>query len=1164
MNNDEEKIQDISKKIEREKALINAANLMRQQTNNEAVRSKLDTQMREGRRNLEFFEERLRELQMRRLGHGVDNMSIGGSTLAGSFRNSGGDHVGAPAPPPKDGGGGYGDQYGQHGELMPARGPFPGQPPNSAIPKARPNFTKLDLIKFDTPYLGPRIQLMLSQIQFKLNVEEQYLKGIEKMVQLYQMEGDKKSRADAAARRVESRSKIILLKQALRRYEELHIDMDVDAADDDSINMPNLRKPLTGQLSIRVLSVKDVDHAPLGRFSRAPETFVAVKVEDNVVARTRASRNDRWEAEYHTIVVDRANEVELTVYDKPGEHAVPIALLWVRISDIAEELRRKRIEAENNNAGWVSADRLGSSNRAPPPQFPMGSQGPQFHAPPTSPSLHSQSTVFNPETQSQTSQQAPVMTQPIDAWFNLEPTGQIHLSLNFTKENRPGLMDAGLNRKGALRQRKEEVHEMYGHKFVQRQFYNIMRCALCGDFLKYSAGMQCEDCKYTCHTKCYTGVVTKCISKSNAETDPDEEKINHRIPHRFQPFSNLTANWCCHCGYMLPIGSKKNSRKCTECALTAHAQCVHLVPDFCGMSMAVANQILEGIRSQKRNRQDKGPSMADRTLRQGSKATLSSQGSQQYSSSSSYAPSIVSPEATEAAKLMYSQTAPLRHQGPGPDRNPVSSTTASAAAAAAMAPKPAAQQQPMGQIPDFGPGHYGGPTGYGRPEARDDDLYSASQQQSHSPPQQQQAYNQAAQQRKYNPADYANIGAYPNQPQAQGRPAQQQAQPQTAQQQMYQHPQQQVSSPKPQPLPVSVEPVALSPSGIPVPTKKPLPSATDPGTGQKISLDHFNFLAVLGKGNFGKVMLAETKRSRKLYAIKVLKKEFIIENDEVESIRSEKRVFLIANRERHPFLTNLHACFQTETRVYFVMEYISGGDLMLHIQRGQFGTKRAQFYAAEVCLALKYFHENGVIYRDLKLDNILLTLDGHIKIADYGLCKEDMWYGSTTSTFCGTPEFMAPEILLDKKYGRAVDWWAFGVLIYQMLLQQSPFRGEDEDEIYDAILADEPLYPIHMPRDSVSILQKLLTREPDQRLGSGPTDAQEIMSQPFFRNIVWDDIYHKRVQPPFLPQIKSATDTSNFDSEFTSVTPVLTPVQSVLSQAMQEEFRGFSYAADFE
>lgn len=136
------------------------------------------------------------------------------------------------------------------------------------------------------------------------------------------------------------------------------------------------------------------------------------------------------------------------------------------------------------------------------------------------------------------------------------------------------------------------------------------------------------------------------------------------------------------------------------------------------------------------------------------------------------------------------------------------------------------------------------------------------------------------------------------------------------------------------------------------------------------------------------------------------------------------------------------------------------------------------------------------------------------------------------------------QILLDKKYGRAVDWWAFGVLIYQMLLQQSPFRGEDEDEIYDAILADEPLYPIHMPRDSVSILQKLLMREPELRLGSGPTDAQEIMSHAFFRNINWDEFREKKVPPPFLPQISNPTDTSNFDSEFTSVTPVLTPVQS--------------------
>lgn len=134
--------------------------------------------------------------------------------------------------------------------------------------------------------------------------------------------------------------------------------------------------------------------------------------------------------------------------------------------------------------------------------------------------------------------------------------------------------------------------------------------------------------------------------------------------------------------------------------------------------------------------------------------------------------------------------------------------------------------------------------------------------------------------------------------------------------------------------------------------------------------------------------------------------------------------------------------------------------------------------------------------------------------------------------------------MLNKTYGRAIDWWGFGVLIYQMLLQQSPFRGEDEDEIYDSILADEPLYPINIPRDSVSILQKLLNHNSELRLGSGPSDAQEVMSHAFFRNINWDDIYHKRVPAPFIPTIGSPTDTSNFDQEFTSVTPVLTPVQS--------------------
>ncbi len=417
--------------------------------------------------------------------------------------------------------------------------------------------------------------------------------------------------------------------------------------------------------------------------------------------------------------------------------------------------------------------------------------------------------------------------------------------------------------------------------------------------------------------------------------------------------------------------------------------------------MAVANQILDGIRSQKQRRQEKTLSMSDRTMRPGKTSPASQQSP--YSSQSAppgYGPGAASPDAMEAAKAMYApQTSPQRPQHP--DRT----SSASAAAAAATMAMAGGQMAPAGGKP-AGPGQtsaipdYAGQYDAGYNIRPDQDPYGAQQQQ------QQQQYA-SAQQRKYNPADYANI--YQTQPPVQQQPARPvAAQPQQA---LYQQQPQQPVPIKPQPVEQpQLEPSPTATSGIPLSQKKPLPSATDPGTGQRIGLDHFNFLAVLGKGNFGKVMLAETKRTRKLYAIKVLKKEFIIENDEVESIRSEKRVFLVANRERHPFLTNLHACFQTETRVYFVMEYISGGDLMLHIQRGQFGTRRAQFYAAEVCLALKYFHENGVIYRDLKLDNILLTLDGHIKIADYGLCKEDMWYGSNTSTFCGTPEFMAPEV----------------------------------------------------------------------------------------------------------------------------------------------------------
>ncbi|KAK0938150.1 Serine/threonine kinase [Friedmanniomyces endolithicus] len=1218
--NDDAAVQQLYGKIEREKAIINAANSLRQATNNASVLSRGESQIRDARRNIQYFEQRLQELRTRKdmsnlsmagnggprpPQHGVSGRSgpsgSGGNNQQGYGGNSEGGDYGNPGP------GGY--SMGGAPGLMPPSRPYAPPGPGDRTPRARPNYSKLDLIKYDTAHLGPRIQLMLSQMEFKLSVEKQYKEGIDKMVRLYQIEKDRKSQADAEGRRIESNQKIQLLTRALRRYEDLHVvdENSADAADDESLDTPSQRKPLTGHLHVRISAVADVEHASTGRFTRGPETFVIMKVEDTFKGRTKASRTDRWADEIHEFDCDKANEVEFTVYDKSGEHPVPIGLLWVRLSDLVDEIRRKRLETEFNQAGWTTADNMDGSQPRPDLQFqppPTGQNGPGGAG-------ATASAAGGPPGSGLTPQTGPVY---VEAWFSLEPVGRIQLTLGFVKQakdRRP--FDVGLNRKGAVRQKKDEVVEQYGHKFTIQTFYNIMRCALCGDFLKYTAGMQCADCKLTCHKSCYQKVVTKCISKSNADVDPDDEKINHRIPHRFDIFSNMGANWCCHCGYMLPIG-RRQSRKCSECKLTAHANCVHLVPDFCGMSMESANQILAELKVAKSKGVVRGRRMLDNSQKlrppsgtlarpsvpaetpsfrqapnhqdqmpQGDAAKQDrfsygkDRTSDQYDQpprTSSFGPGAE--QAVGAAKSsMNAPPSPDSLHRP-PTQRTQSSQSATAAAAAALAIS-GNKRTPAAQDPRQG--YNRGSTEHQQPGSRPgsgyDDGYHGGKsyrpqgQGQSSPSQQQQQQQQAPQPVPYDPAAYAAVSGYPRQPQ----PPVQQQPPTNAP--PNRSPYQPIAPPIPQ---VQVPPTAsvsqqrqpqpaLQPSTAlaqPVPEeRKQAPSANTAGTGRRIGLDHFNFLAVLGKGNFGKVMLAETKTTKQLYAIKVLKKEFIIENDEVESTRSEKRVLLIANKERHPFLLSLHACFQTETRVYFVMEYIAGGDLMLHIQRGQFGTKRAQFYAAEVCLALKYFHENGVIYRDLKLDNIMLGLDGHVKIADYGLCKEDMWYGSTTSTFCGTPEFMAPEILLDKKYGRAVDWWAFGVLIYQMLLQQSPFRGEDEDEIYDAILADEPLYPIHMPRDSVSILQKLLTREPEMRLGSGPTDAQEIMSHAFFRNVNWEEIYRKAVPAPFIPVVKGRADTSNFDSEFTSVTPVLTPVQSVLTQAMQEEFRGFSYSADF-
>uniref|UniRef100_A0A668AJF9 protein kinase C n=1 Tax=Myripristis murdjan TaxID=586833 RepID=A0A668AJF9_9TELE len=347
-----------------------------------------------------------------------------------------------------------------------------------------------------------------------------------------------------------------------------------------------------------------------------------------------------------------------------------------------------------------------------------------------------------------------------------------------------------------------------------------------------------------------------------------------------------------------------------------------------------------------------------------------------------------------------------------------------------------------------------------------------------------------------------------------------------------------------------------------------LPSLSLPGRPEEqfhFSLQDFKCVAVLGRGHFGKVLLAEYKSTGEMFAIKALKKGDIVARDEVDSLMCEKRIFETVNSVRHPFLVNLFACFQTQEHVCFVMEYAAGGDLMMHIHADVFSEPRAIFYAACVVLGLQFLHDHKIVYRDLKLDNLLLDTEGYVKIADFGLCKEGMGFRDRTSTFCGTPEFLAPEVLTETSYTRAVDWWGLGVLIFEMLVGESPFPGDDEEEVFDSIVNDEVRYPRFLSTEAISIMRRLLRRSPERRLGAGERDAEEVKKHLFFRNMDWNGLLAKKVKPPFVPTIQGANDVSNFDDEFTSEAPILTPPREprVLSSEEQNMFSDFDYIADW-
>mmetsp|Transcript_22774 Transcript_22774/g.26771 ORF Transcript_22774/g.26771 Transcript_22774/m.26771 type:complete len:700 (-) Transcript_22774:222-2321(-) len=295
----------------------------------------------------------------------------------------------------------------------------------------------------------------------------------------------------------------------------------------------------------------------------------------------------------------------------------------------------------------------------------------------------------------------------------------------------------------------------------------------------------------------------------------------------------------------------------------------------------------------------------------------------------------------------------------------------------------------------------------------------------------------------------------------------------------------------------------------------------------KLKITDFDLLKVVGKGAFGKVMLVRKRSGAdkgNTFAMKVLKKSMIIAKGQVEHTNSERSILREID---HPFIVCLRYAFQSDEKLYLVTDYYSGGSLFYHLRKARgFSENRTRFYAAELLLALCHLHENHIIYRDLKLENVLMDHEGHIALTDFGLSKEgvDDVFEMQLSTFCGTAEYIAPELLKGQKYGAAVDWWSYGVLMYEMMGFKTPFFDKNRKLMFYNIINNEPQWQPHFSSTATSVLKGLLMKPPQRRLGSGPTGSAEIKSHPFFASIDWAKLEARDVTPPFQPEVKNILD----------------------------------------
>lgn len=307
---------------------------------------------------------------------------------------------------------------------------------------------------------------------------------------------------------------------------------------------------------------------------------------------------------------------------------------------------------------------------------------------------------------------------------------------------------------------------------------------------------------------------------------------------------------------------------------------------------------------------------------------------------------------------------------------------------------------------------------------------------------------------------------------------------------------------------------------------------------KRLDVKDYELLRVLGEGSFGRVKLTKDVNTKKFFAFKQLKKYEVIKSKQVDHLKNE--IFILSNL-KHPFIVNMEGIAQDHRFIYIGLEYVAGGELFTYLRgQGKFRLSQAAFYGAQITSIFEYLHTFNVIYRDLKPENLLINQDGYLKLTDFGFAKivEDRTY-----TLCGTPEYLAPEVLTNKGHGKGVDWWTLGILLYEMIVGIDPFNDDDPMAIYKNILNGALKFPKHFDPGAKSIIRHLLESDLSKRYGNLKNGAKDVKNHRFFEVIKWISLVNKSIAAPYVPTIKSANDTSNFGLYASSDDFLVAPVK---------------------